>query len=81
MFEYKSRVAAEEKLLLAEDTASSESRFERALSVLSDCCEGIECLCIEPPEEHENPEDHAQYCHHYMLALIEAALENRPFPE
>ena len=81
MFEYKSRVAAEEKLLLAEDTASSESRFERALRVLGDCCEGIECLCIEPPDEYENPEDHAQYCHHYMIAVIEAALENRPFPE
>jgi len=72
---------------------SKQPTHERAaLKLLHSCLYNAdECQCIDPPEDRDaddergnNPEDpsaHSQYCPVYMLAVIKAGLEGKPFLE
>jgi hypothetical protein len=69
---------------------AAATRHEQALRLLQDCLDNLECDCIDPPEErdpddergtdHNDPSAHSQYCSHYTLAVIDAALNGKDFP-
>lgn len=61
--------------------------IEAVLDDLQSCVQNIECDCLDPPEDHDPPEDaddyraHSQYCRRYLFGYIgtlRAALASPP---